>query len=285
MDKRFLASVRAMAAMAAVFGLSAAVTLAGQEQPPAGGPDWAPPLTADGQPAIQGSWRQRSGITTYSIQAGFADRDEHTRIGGQRPAMGQPIMTPDKKIPYLPWAATFADFLHEQHYGAWTPAYLDPVSRGMIEGVPRIHYQSRTEIYQFPTQIVIVSEYGHHYRVIPIDGRPFIPSNIKLWMGDSRARWEGNTLVVDVKNSNDQTWFDIVGSFHSDEMVLEERWTFSGPERIDYIVTITDPAVFREPWKIGMVLAKVPYAEMWPSEIWEGQTITDATSLSVRPPQ
>ena len=250
-----------------------------------GGSDWVPPQTADGQPDIQGSWAQRSGITTYSLQAGFADRDEHTQIGGQRPALGQPIMTPDKKIPYLPWATKFADFLHEQHYGAWTAAYLDPVSRGLIEGVPRIHYQGRMEIYQFPTKVIILSEYGHHYRVIPTDGRPHIPSNIKLWMGDSRARWEGNTLVVDVQNNNDQTWFDIVGSFHSDALEVEERWTFTGPERIDYVATITDPAVFREPWKLGMVLAKLPYAEQWPSEIWEGQTIADATSLSVRPPQ
>ena len=141
------------------------------------------------------------------------------------------------------------------------------------------------EINQFPDYISVWYTYGHAYRIIYTDGRPPIPSNIKLWMGDSRGHWEGNTLVSEVTNMNDQTWLDIVGSFHSDALTLEERWTFSGPERIDYEVTLTDPNVYREPWTMGMVLAKVPYNEMWPSEVWEGTVITDTDSLSVRPPQ
>ena len=288
MKRRLMASIRAIAATAAVLSLVTTVTIGGQGrnfQPPAGGPDWTPPLNAYGDPDIEGRWTERSDITTYSIQAGLDDRDEHTQIGGQRPQLGEPIMTPDKKIPYLPWAATFADFLHEQHYGAWTGAYLDPVSRGLLEGLPRLHYQGAMEIYQFPDYISVSYAYGHAYRIIYTDGRPHPPSNVKLWMGDSRGHWEGDTFVSEVTKLNGQSWFDIVGSFSTDALTMVERWKFSGPERIDYEVTMTDPNAYREPWTMGMVLAKTEYEEMWPSEVWEGTVIADTDSLSIRPPQ
>ena len=66
-------------------------------------------------------------------------------------------------------------------------------------------------------------------------------------MGDSRGHWEGNTLVVDVTNHNDQTWFDIVGSFHSDALHVVERCTFVSADQIDYEVTLEDPNVYRDP--------------------------------------
>ena len=64
----------------------------------------------------------------------------------------------------------------------------------------------------------------HTYRAIPLNGGPHIPEPIKLWMGDSRGRWDGNSLVVDVTNNNDQPWFDVVGTFHSDAMRVTERF-------------------------------------------------------------
>ena len=71
-----------------------------QQTSAAAAPRWDPPRTPDGQPDIQGYWSQRSDITTYSIQAGFVDRDEHTRIGGQAPQKGRPVIDPpDGKIP------------------------------------------------------------------------------------------------------------------------------------------------------------------------------------------
>ncbi len=75
-------------------------------------------------------------------------------------------------------------------------------------------------------------------------------------MGDSRGRWEGNTLVVDVTNHNDKTWFDIVGSFHSDAMRIVERWTFADPKRIDYVATIEDPKVYTRPWKLAVTMGR-----------------------------
>jgi hypothetical protein len=253
-----------------IAGLVMAPSLAGQSSAPAE-KRWDPPRTADGQPDIQGYWGQRSDITTYSIQAGSIDREEHTRIGGQATQYGKPIIDPpDGLIPYQAWAADKAKFHFDQHKRPSKPEYLDPVSRCFMEGVPRINYQGNMRILQFPTQIVILHDFGHHYRVIPIDGRPRIGETLKLWMGDSRGRWEGNTLVVDVANFNDRTWFDIIGSFHSDAMRIVERWTFSGPDQIDYVATIDDPKVFTRPWKLAVTLGRNKPEEQWESAVCEG---------------
>ena len=99
-------------------------------------------------------------------------------------------------------------------------------------------------------------EFAHAYRIIPLDGRPHVGENLKLWQGDSRGRWEGNTLVVDVTNHNDKTWFDIVGDFHSDAMRVVERFTVVDADTIDYEATIEDPKVYTRPWKIVFTAAR-----------------------------
>ena len=104
---------------------------------------------------------------------------------------------------------------------------------------------------QRPGYVLILYESNHAYRVIPVDGRPHLGPGVKLWMGDSRGRWEGNTLVVDVTNFNDGTWIDSHGSFHSDALHVVERWTLVGPDRIEYEATLEDPKVFTRPWKIA----------------------------------
>jgi len=69
-------------------------------------------------------------------------------------------------------------------------------------------------------------------------------------MGDSRGRWEGDTLVVDITNFNDQTWLDKAGNYHSDEMHLVERYTRTGPDTLMYQATVEDPKVFSRPFTI-----------------------------------
>jgi hypothetical protein len=77
-------------------------------------------------------------------------------------------------------------------------------------------------------------------------------------MGDSRGHWEGDTLVVDVSNNNDQTWFDASGNFHSDALHIVERYTRTGPDTIGYEATLEDPKVFTRPWKINLTLYRRP---------------------------
>jgi hypothetical protein len=75
-------------------------------------------------------------------------------------------------------------------------------------------------------------------------------------MGDSRGHWDGDTLVVDVSDHNDKTWFDMAGNFHSDQLHVTERYTMLNADAIQYEVTIEDPKVFTKPWKISMPLAR-----------------------------
>jgi hypothetical protein len=72
-------------------------------------------------------------------------------------------------------------------------------------------------------------------------------------MGDSRGRWEGDTLVVDVTHFNADTWFDRAGNFHSEALHVVERYTMTGPDHIAYEATIEDPKVFTRPWQMNMI--------------------------------
>ena len=95
-------------------------------------------------------------------------------------------------------------------------AEADPLSKCYMPGVPRIMYMPFPfHIYQTPEHIAITFEWSQVHRTIHTNGVPG-PEGIDFWMGDSRGRWEGDTLVVDVKDLNDQTWFDTTGTFHSD---------------------------------------------------------------------
>src|SRR5262249_53128301 len=89
----------------------------------------------------------------------------------------------------------------------------------------------------------------------------------------SRGRWEGSTLVVDVTNLNDQTWFQIVGGFHSDALHLIERWTPPSPDHIVYIVTVEDTNVYPPPWKIPIDFRPQPIDELWETAVWEGNKL------------
>ena len=104
---------------------------------------------------------------------------------------------------------------------------------------------------QRPGSVLILYESNHSYRIIPLDGHPHVGPQMKLWMGDSRGRWEGNTLVVDVTNFTDRTWIDSHGSFHSDALHVVERWTLVSADRIDYEATLEDPKVWTRPWKMA----------------------------------
>src|SRR5205809_587984 len=73
--------------------------------------------------------------------------------------------------------------------------------------------------------VVFLHEPNHHYRMVPLDNRPHPGPKIKLWMGDARGRWEGNTLVVDVTNFNERAWLWGDAIFHSDALHLVERFT------------------------------------------------------------
>ena len=116
-----------------------------------------------------------------------------------------------------------------------------------MPGVPRIMYMEFPfHIFQARDHIAITFEWSQVFRVIYTNGTAG-PDGISFWMGDSRGRWEGDTLVVDVTDHNDRTWFDMAGNFHSDAMHLVERYTMADADTIRYEVTVEDPKVFTKP--------------------------------------
>jgi hypothetical protein len=90
------------------------------------------------------------------------------------------------------------------------------------------------QIFQTPERVNIAFEYALGIRVIHTNGTPHPKGPINWWVGDSRGRWEDDTLVVDVVHFTEQTWFDRAGNFHSDALHLVERYTLEGPDHMRY---------------------------------------------------
>jgi hypothetical protein len=124
------------------------------------------------------------------------------------------------------------------------------------------------QIVQQADKVTIFYEYLRSIRFIYTNGNPHPEGPIDWWMGDSRGRWEENTLVVDVIHFNDQTWFDRAGNFHSEALHIVERYTPTGPDHMLYEVTVEDPKVFTRPWKMSMPLYRRQEAN---SELFEYQ--------------
>jgi len=127
--------------------------------------------------------------------------------------------------------------------------------RPNLQGIWQVLNTAAWDIQDHPARLGVPAGQGvvdRGVRTIYTDGTPHPEGSINWWMGDSRGRWEGNTLVVDVVHFTDQTWFDRAGNFHSDGLHLVERFTPAGPDHINYEVTVEDPAVFTRPWKMSM---------------------------------
>jgi len=274
----FFDSAMAMAAAMAVLSLtpasaaaqtppprkaSASLDVARQSEvgPAAAGKIWNPPRTSDGQPDIQGFWgNQGRRLALYNIEEG-ADAAHVLLSGNETDAQSLIVDPPDGRIPYQPWARAKRQEVFDNHTNLTKWEYVDPHLRCFPSGVPRVFYQGTFQFLQPPGYVVILQEFNHGSRIIPLDGRPHVGDNIKLWMGDSRGHWEGNTLVVDVTGHNDQTWFDIVGDFHSNALRINERYTFVDPDTISYEATFEDPRVYARPFKMALTFGRTVRGE------------------------
>jgi hypothetical protein len=135
---------------------------------------------------------------------------------------------------------------------------VGPEDRSLSErcltfGAPRLGagYNSYYQILQSPDSVAIVMETIHDARIIPLDGRPHLPSTVQTWLGDSRGRWEGDTLVVDTTNYRAGAFM-----YSSEKLHVMERFTRTGPETIKYEVTIDDPATWTKPWTVMIPLSR-----------------------------
>jgi hypothetical protein len=195
------------------------------------------PRTVDGKPDLSGIW-QAVNTAAWNILP-------HPAEAGVPAGLG---VVDGGVMPYTPAAAA------KQRENYANRAMRDPEVKCWLPGVPRATYMGFPfQIVQTPNQVSILYEYAHTARHIVMNSQhPRGP--IEWWMGDSRGRWEGDTLVVDVVHFNDQTWFDRAGNHHSEQLHVVERYTLMSVNHIDYEATIEDPKVFTRPWTLRMPL-------------------------------
>jgi hypothetical protein len=120
-------------------------------------------------------------------------------------------------------------------------------------------YNNNVQVFQAPGYVAILNEQIHDVRIIPLDGRPHASSQIRQWMGNSRGRWDGQTLVVETINFNgkhDQVGRPLLSS--GERLTLVERFTRTDGNTLHYRYTVTDPAIWVRPWSAEYTMARNP---------------------------
>jgi len=161
------------------------------------------------------------------------------------------------------------------------PEDLSNFQRCITFGVPRLGGNfgagpySYYQITQTPGYVVVFMELIHDARVIPLDGRPHLPSSVRTWNGDSRGRWEGQTLVVDTTNFSAKSSF--MGA--AENLHLVERFTRVAADEIDYQMTLDDPTTWTKPWTAMIRLRSSPQS-VYEFACHEGNSISVTSILA-----
>jgi len=259
---------------------------------------WTVPRTPDGRPDLQGIWTNAT-LTPLERPRALADRAFLTekeaaaledRAAGRLAAADEPpareqalawfdsgstilptrqtslvVDPPDGRVPVRPDAEARRDEAltrsteHPEFMSMWDRC----ISRGVPGWIIPAGYNNAYQIVQTPGYVVIHAEMIHDARIIPIDGRAPLPSTLRLLEGDSRGRWDGDTLVVETTNFSDQNWIAtsaasgrIKGIPQSTALTIVERFTRTAHDRIDYDARIEDPAIFTQPWSLAFPLIR-----------------------------
>lgn len=269
-------------------------------------PNWKAPRTAWGHPDLEGTWTSDDmrGVPT-SRPANMAGRESLTpeefaqRAGGDEASRDRAVNQetilrnewgvrtfgytsvvidpPSGQIPSITPAAA-ARRKAEAGVGTFGTRPLNSfedfslydrcITRG-IGGINPVLYGNGLLIAQTPSEVIISYEMIHDTRVIPLDGRPRLGSSLKLWMGDARGRWEGDTLVVESTNFTDRT---SIAGLHSDKLKLTERLTRIDPQMIDYRITVEDPDTWTAPFTLRYTITQQPGYRLYEYSCHEGNT-------------
>ncbi len=257
MSNRFVATIIALAAVVAVSSLAPPRAIAQAWVTESTCPDntravfhrcameaakaFDPPRTADGRPDMGGIWRRPDG----RFFSAFEDLEEHP---GNLDDLGGPtaiVDPPDGKVPMHAWA----EARRQEH----PQRYIHPNTACFLPGAPYSTYHGGArQFLQTPGYLVILVTNTHAYRIIPLDERPHVGENIRLWNGDSSGRWEGNTLVIETTNHNGKPWLDQRARFYTEEAHVVERLTLIDPNTIHYRATVDDPNVYTRPFTLAL---------------------------------
>lgn len=221
-----------------------AVLLAAQS---ASAQNYTAPRTHDGRPDLNGIW-QALGSAHYDLEGHAADFSPSLEMGalGAVPA-GLGVVV-GGEIPYKQSA------LAQRQANRENRLLYDPAVRCYMPGIPRATYQPFPfQIVQTPDYILFAYEFASASRIVYMN-RPDFEAPADAWMGHSRGRWDGETLVIDVTSQVPETWFDRSGNYHSNSIRVEERYTAASEQHLQYEATITDPEIFERPWSIRLPL-------------------------------
>ena len=227
---------------------------------PLAGQAYRAPRAPDGKPDLNGIW-QALNEANYDLEGHMARPAMALRPGPHGPVPAAAVLSlgavgavppgvgvvEGGGIPYKPEALA----TRKQNQDDWLNR--EPEIQCYLPGVPRATYMPYPfQILQSASALTFVYEYAGAVRNIYLKDPGPAPAD--SWMGKSVGHWEGETLVVNVTDLNDNTWFDRAGNFHSDKLHVVERYRRTSPDVIMYEATIEDAGVFTRPWKISMAL-------------------------------
>jgi hypothetical protein len=231
-----------------VLWLIVPATADAQQHSPAGDA----PRLANGKPNLSGVWQALTtanwNVLTHAASAG---PPEYGALLATPPGYG--IVDGDV-IPYLPAAAEQQRRNYENRFKD------DPELKCFLPGVPRANYMPYPlQIFHSDDHLLIAYQFAGAARIVNL-GAPQ-PSAIDSWMGVSNARWDGDTLVVEVSGFNGMAWLDRAGNHASSTLKVVERYTPASADAIDYSATLEDAQTFSRPWTMRFRLVRNPSAQ------------------------
>ena len=289
---------------------------------------WKPSRTPDGQPDIQGTWTNAT-ITPFERPASLGDKAfvtdaeaakleelaaERRDADGGPPRAGDVgnynqvwfdsgervvstrrtslvIDPPDGRVPLRPEAEKARDYAHA-HEGdsfEFMSVWDRCITRGVPGGMFPAGYNNAYQIVQTRGYVTIHYEMIHEARIIPIDGRPHLPSSVRSWNGDPRGRWDGNTLVVETTNFNNKGWIAtsaatgrIKGIPQTESLRLVERFTPVDADTLVYEAIVEDPAMYTRTWTVSMPLERNPGYRVYEYACHEGNRAVEGVLRGAR---
>src|SRR6188768_1600270 len=199
----------------------------------------AAPRTAAGKPDLSGIWVATGAILLFEGEEAFA------AARAADAAAGRPPGNSNEMPPYKPEAEA------QRQYYVSRRGIDDPMARCLLTGIPRINFRPLPfEIVQMPDRVIMLYEIHHAFRIIPTDGRSPPEDAEPSYLGEASGHWDGDTFVVEVTSLNDKSWINNVGTIHTEDMKVTERYTRDSFDTIRYEATMVDPAVFTKPFTI-----------------------------------
>ena len=224
--------------------VSAAAMLTTSAQQPA-----ARPNRIAGHPNLNGIW-QAINTANWNLEGHSASATAFWQLGAMFAIPpGQSVVVDNNgTIPYTPEGLK----KRQENQAGWPKS--DPEARCYMPGLPRATYMPYPfQIVQGESDILFIYEYARANRVVHMTNHTEAP--VDAVMGWSNGKWDGDTLVIEVKGFNDQSWFDRAGNHHSDALTVNERYALGpGGNHLNYEARIEDPNTFIRPWTIRMPL-------------------------------